>query len=109
MPETTNTRTTTNNSTRPKAAGANPAEYTAAVRDEIIASVKQAQQITLDAVTNWVDVVAKLVPELPAFPYAPERATVVENLGSAFEMAEELLASQRKFATDLVSALVPAV
>jgi hypothetical protein len=38
----------------------------------------------------------------------PERSAVLESLGTAYEMAEELWASQRKFAIDLVSALVPA-
>ncbi|MGA3218049.1 MAG: hypothetical protein ABSE77_03055 [Acidimicrobiales bacterium] len=110
MPEPTNARTTTSTSSaKPKVTGAaKTAEFSAAVRDEILASVKQAQQFTLDAMTTWVDVMGKVVPELPAFPYVPERAVVVESLGTAFEMAEELLATQRKFATDLVSALVPA-
>jgi hypothetical protein len=102
MPETTTT------TTKPKATNAaKTAEYSAAVRDEIIASVKQAQQFTLDAVTTWADVVGKVVPELPAFPFVPARAEVVEGLGTVFGMAEELLASQRKFAADLVNGLVP--
>ena len=111
MPETTTT------TTKPKATNAaKTAEYSAAVRDEIIASVKQAQQFTLDAVTTWADVVGKVVPELPAFPFVPElpafpfvpaRAEVVEGLGTVFGMAEQLLASQRKFAADLVNVLVP--
>jgi len=102
MPETTTT------TTKPKATNAaKTAEYSAAVRDEIIASVKQAQQFTLDAVTTWADVVGKVVPELPVFPFVPARAEVVEGLGTVFGMAEELLASQRKFAADLVNGLVP--
>lgn len=110
MPETTNAQTTTSTSSaRPRAGSATKtAEFSAAVRDEIIASVKQAQKFTLDAVTTWADVVAKVVPEVPVLPYVPERAAVLESLGTAFEMAEELWASQRKFATDFVSALVPA-
>jgi hypothetical protein len=103
MPETTTTTTT------PKATdAAKTAEYSAAVRDEIIASVKQAQQFTLDAVTTWADVIGKVVPELPAFPFVPARPEVVESLGTAFGMAEKLLASQRRFAADLVNVLVPA-
>jgi hypothetical protein len=110
MPETTNAQTTTStSSTRPKAGSATKtAEFSAAVRDEIIASVKQAQKFTLDAVTTWADVVGKVVPELEVPPYVPERSAVLESLGTAYEMAEELWASQRKFAIDLVSALVPA-
>lgn len=84
------------------------AELSTALREEIIASVKQAQQFTLDAVTTWVDVVGKVVPELPTMPYAPARSDVVAGITTMFDAAEELLASQRKFASELVSVLVPA-
>ena len=102
MPETT--------TTKPQAtdAGAKTAEYSAAVRDQIIASVKQAQQFTLDAVSTWADVVGKVVPELPALPLVPARAEVVEGFGAVFGMAEGLLGSQRKFAADFFNVLVPA-
>ncbi len=102
MPETTTTTT-------PKATdAAKTAEYSAAVRDQMIASMKQAQQFTLDAVTTLSDVIGKVVPELPALPFVPARPEVVEGLGTAFGMAEKLLASQRRFAADLVNVLVPA-
>jgi hypothetical protein len=107
MPEPT-TSTRSAGSARPKANATKTAEFSAAIRDEVIASVKQAQQVTIDAVTTWVDVFGKLVPELPALPFVPARSEVAESFGVVFEMAEELLASQRKFASELVSVLVPA-
>jgi hypothetical protein len=73
-----------------------------------MASVSQAQSFTLDVVTTWVDVIGKVVPRFPGLPFAPARSDVVEGLGAVFEVAEELLASQRKFASDLASLLVPA-
>jgi hypothetical protein len=79
----------------------------AAIREEMLASVKQAQQLTLDAVTTWVDVVGKVVPQLPTLPFVPARADVVEGLGTVLEVAEELMVSHRKFASDLLSLLVP--
>ncbi len=95
-------------STGPNASATKTAEFSAAVRDEVIASVKQSQQFTLAAMTTWFDVIGKVVPELPALPFVPVPSDIVEGLGTVFEVAEELLASQRKFASDLVSALVPA-
>ncbi len=80
----------------------------AAVLDELIASASQAQSFTLDVLTTWVDVIGKVVPRFPGFPFVPARSDVVEGLGAVFEVAEELLASQRKFASDLVSVLTPA-
>ena len=82
-------------------------ELSAAAREDVVASVKQAQQFTLDAVSTWVDVMSKLAPELPTVPFLPARSEVVEGVGTFFEMAEELLESQRKFAVDLVGVLVP--
>jgi hypothetical protein len=101
MPETAN-------STKATAGGAKAAELSAAIREEVISSVKQAQQFTLDVVSTWVDVVGKVVPELPTAPYAPQRSEVVANLTTMFDAAEELLSAQRKFAADLVNVLVPA-
>ena len=98
MPETTTSAKTK----------ATAGKLATAVRDEMIASVKQAQQFTLDAVTTWVDVVGKIYPELPAAPFAPSRADVLEGLGTTFGIAEELLSMQRKFVTDLTNLLVPA-
>jgi hypothetical protein len=110
MPEpTASTKSTAfAGSPRPKANATNAADFSAAMRDEVIASVKQAQQLTIDAVTTWVDVFGKLVPELPALPFVPARSDVVEGLGMVFEMAEELMASERRFASELVNVLVPA-
>jgi len=48
-----------------------------------------------------------VAPEMPTVPFLPARSDVVEGVGTFFEMAEELLESQRKFAIDLVGALVP--
>jgi hypothetical protein len=96
MPETTT-------SAKPKAP---TTKLATAMRDEMIASVRQAQQFTLDAVSTWADVVAKMYPELPATPVVA-RSDVLEGLGATFGVAEELLAMQRKFATDLANVLVP--
>jgi len=99
----------TSSTTPPKAKASVPksAELSAAIREEVVASVKQAQQFTLDAVSTWMDVIGKVAPELPTVPFVPARSEVVEGLGTFFEMAEELLESQRKFALDLVGVLVP--
>jgi hypothetical protein len=103
MPETT---TTTSTKSKPNAS--KPAELSAAIRDEVVASVKQAQQFTLDAVSTWVDLVGKVVTDPPVVPFAPARSEIVESVGSVFEFTEELLATQRKFAVDLANLLVTA-
>ncbi|MGD0810325.1 MAG: hypothetical protein ABSA91_11535 [Acidimicrobiales bacterium] len=95
-------------SAKPKTSTTKTAPLSAAIRDEVIASVKQAQQFTLDSVSTWVEVVGKTVPELPHIPFVPTRTEVVDSLGSMFEFTDELFASQRKFAAELANLLVPA-
>jgi len=104
MPEPTTSAT----SAKPKASATKPAEFTAALRDEVVASVKQAQQLTLDTVATWVDVVGKVVTEPPHLPFVPARSEVVESMGTVFDFTEELLTTQRKFAVDLANLLVAA-
>jgi hypothetical protein len=89
----------------PKAIATKTAEFSAAIRDEVMASVMQARRFTVDAVTTWADVVGKLVPELPVRPFVPARSEVVKGFSTAFEVAEEVWALQRRFASDLVSCI----
>ena len=81
MPEPTSS---TSSTTPPKAKAGVPksAELSAAIREEVVASVKQAQQFTLDAVSTWVDVIGKVAPEIPTVPFVPARSEVVEGLGT---------------------------
>jgi hypothetical protein len=102
MPETTSSTTP-----KPKAHVHKPFELSSAIREDVVASVRQAQQFTLDAVTTWVDVMTKVAPDMPTVPFLPARSELVEGVGTFFGLAEELLESQRKFAVDLVGALVP--
>jgi hypothetical protein len=95
-------------SAKTKSNGTKAGELSEAMREELVASVKQAQQFTLDALTTWVDVVGKVVPPPLAFPFAPARSEVLEGFGTAFDMAQELLTMQRKFASELIDVLVPA-
>jgi len=100
--------TDTTTSTKTKTSATKTAPFSATIREEVIASVKQAQQFTLDSISTWVDVVGKVAPELPHIPFVPTRTEVVDSLGSVFEFTDELLASQRKFAAELANLLVPA-
>ncbi|HUB71569.1 MAG TPA: hypothetical protein VL984_14210 [Acidimicrobiales bacterium] len=90
-------------------AKASTAKLSATLRDEMIASVKAAQQFSLDAVSTWVDMVGKVYPDLPTVPFVPSRGEILEGLGAGFGTLEEVVALQRKFATDLVNVLVPAL
>jgi hypothetical protein len=95
------TRTTKTSSTKAD-------EFASVVREQLIGSVKQSQQIALDAVTTWADAVGKVVPQFPTLPFVPPVPELTETIQVTFDVAQELLNAQREFATSLVSALSPA-
>jgi hypothetical protein len=74
------------------------------IADEMLASVRQAQELSLEAAATWASWLGEFYPRLRRAPLAPFSAGVVD----IFEMAEEVLASQRKFVYGLAEALLPA-
>ena len=74
------------------------------VQTQVFDLLGKVQDRTIDSVRTVAETVEGYVPELPSLPYAdrlPEPASVVDG---AFEFAEKLLASQRKFAQELFAA-----
>jgi hypothetical protein len=82
------------------------------MQEEILVTIRKSQQAVVDAIKTWAETVQSITPKLPAMemPLAdklPKPEEIVEN---AYDFAEQLLASQRKFAVDVLHAtdvLVP--
>jgi len=94
------------------------------VQDQMLGAIRKSQEVTLDAVKKVVETVtaaqAKLpapfdgkipnlpltekLSELPPLSDLPEPEAVVS---SAFDFLGQLLAEQRKFATELIKATAP--
>ena len=92
-------------------------------QDDLLAAARKSQEIMADAIRTWVETVRTATPRLSSV-YAPlaERLPKVpsmsvslsgklprphEAVASAYDLAERLLASQRKFAEDVVKAYKP--
>jgi hypothetical protein len=92
-------------------------------QEEILATARKSQEIMVDAIKTWVDAVRTATPRLSSF-YAPfadrlpkvpsayiarvgQLPTPKDAVASAYDLAERLLASQRKFAEDVVKATAP--
>jgi hypothetical protein len=88
-------------------------EYLDTMTSQFTSAVKQSQQLVLDSITSWTDAAAKIapslpsLPSLPAIPFVPTSAEVAEYVSASFDIAAELLASQREFATALLAKLTP--
>jgi hypothetical protein len=77
--------------------------------EQLISTVKQGQQLSVDAAQTWAKAVSVLpafdIPKIPGIPAMPgvEAATKY-----TFDVAADLLNAQREFALQLTSALTPA-
>ncbi len=87
-------------------------EFAQKIREQLLTTVQQGQQFSIDAAQSWVKAVSAIpVPELPAIPGIPALPAVpgVEATTKfAFDVAADLLTAQRDFTQQLVGVLAPA-
>jgi hypothetical protein len=81
------------------------------VQDEILKTVRKSQEAIIDAITAWADTIQSMTPKLPtvSVPLADRLPKPEDVVASAYDFAEQLLASQRRFAEDVLKATVPLV
>jgi hypothetical protein len=78
------------------------------IREQLVSTVKQGQQMSVDAAQTWVKAVSVLpIPDLPAIPGIPAVPGVEAATKYAFDVASDLLVAQRDFALQLASVLIP--
>ena len=86
---------------------------TQSLQDEVLNTVRKSQEAVIDAIRTWSETVQSITPKLPVVPVpgADKLPKPEEVVASAYDFAEQLLASQRKFAEEVVKAttsLMPA-
>ena|SRR6266849_497516 len=79
------------------------------IQDEILNTVRKSQAAVVEALETWASAVQSITPDLPAVnvPFAGKLPKPQELIASAYDFAEQLLASQRKFAEDVLHATAP--
>ena len=82
------------------------------LQNEILSTVRKSQETVVDAIKTWVETVQSISPKVPAvdIPFAGKLPKPEEVVASAYDFAEQLLASQRRFAEEVIkatSALTP--
>ena len=82
------------------------------LQDEILTTVRKGQESVIDAIKTWVETIQSMTPKVPAVdvPFAGQLPKPEEVVASAYDFAEQLLASQRRFAEEVIkatSALTP--
>ena len=79
------------------------------LQDEILKLIRTSQDTVVDALQAWTATVQSVTPSFPKvnLPHAgqlPEPETLVNG---AYDFAEQLLATQRKFANDVLQVAAP--
>jgi hypothetical protein len=77
------------------------------IREQLVSSVRQGQQLSLDAAETWAKAVSVLpVLDLPVLPGVPALPGVEAATRFTFDVAADLLSAQRDFALKLAGVLV---
>ncbi len=78
------------------------------LQNEFLATIRKSQETVIDAIRTWAEAVQSAVPKMPSVqaPLAglPKPEEVV---ASAYDFAEQLLASQRTFAEEILKVTTP--
>jgi hypothetical protein len=83
-----------------------PLELSKATQEQILATIKQGQELALTSVEVWASSIAPLV-RAGQPPIVAELPTPEELVSNSFGFAEKLLASQKAFAQKVVAASAP--
>jgi hypothetical protein len=76
------------------------------VQAQVLDTVRMSQKFTLGAIRAWSDAVQPVMPS--TFPVRPDNLPKPEDVvANAYDFAEQLLATQRKFAEDVLRATAP--
>jgi hypothetical protein len=77
-------------------------DFALKLREQLFSTVQQGQQMTLDAAKTWVKAASVLpVHDLPTVPGIPSVPGVESATKFTFDIADDLLKSQRDFVLNL--------
>ena len=76
------------------------------LQDQFLSTVRKSQEIALEAIKTMVDTIQNITPKVPSvdLPFADKLPKPQEVVAGGYDFAEKLLASQRKFADEVVKA-----
>ena len=79
------------------------------LQGEILKTVRKSQEFVVDAIQAWADAVQAIKPPLPDvnIPFTDKLPQPGEFVAGAYDFMEQLLASQRKFAEDVLAVTTP--
>ena len=78
-------------------------------QESFLSAVLKSQEITLHAIKAWVGVVESFTPKVSYahLPFANLLPDAHDIVASSFDFTEQMLASQRRFADDVLKVTTP--
>jgi hypothetical protein len=79
------------------------------LQDEFLSTLRKGQEIALDALKTLVETIQFVTPAMPAVrvPLAHRLPAAHEVVAGGYDFAEHLLANQRQFADEVITAVSP--
>ena len=79
------------------------------IQTEVLGAVAKSEEVLVGAIKRWADAVQSVMTSMPMpdLPYSDKMPKPGEFVASAYDFAEQLLISQRKFAESLLEAMKP--
>ena len=88
-----------------------PRTATQELQTQFLDSIRKSQEAVVDGLKTWAEAVQSVTPAMPvsAMPFADKLPKPSELVADAFDFAGQLLATQRKFAEDVIQITAPMV
>ena len=81
----------------------NPAQD---LQEDFLNALRKSEETVVEAIKTWVETVQSIAPKIPSVqvPGADKLPRPEEVVANVYDFAEQLLATQRKFAEEVVKA-----
>ena len=79
------------------------------LEEGFLSTTRKSQEIVLEALQTWVDTVQAFTPKVPSIqiPFVDRLPKPEDVVANAYDFAAEILASQRRFAEEIVKTTSP--
>ena len=79
------------------------------LQGEVLKTVRKGQEFVVDAIQAWADAVQAIKPPMPDvnIPFSDKLPQPSDVVAGTYDFIEQLLASQRKFAEDVLAVTAP--
>ena len=76
------------------------------IQTEVLGAVRMSEEMLANAIKRWADTVQSITPSIPMpnLPYSDKLPKPEELVAGAYDFAEQMFISQRKFAEGLLGA-----